>query len=436
MNRLARMLDLLPPPYSVAANSLISRLLETIAAEMEALDEDIDRMRQAHWISFCWRLADAEKLGALMGIGRLPWESLSLYRSRLIATVKARLAGALGPNEIRKFVYEYLLGVEAATGATLIHGLASRKDADDTFKFDAERPLFIPLTLLENPEVRRESATLRQRNGNVPYLLRWWESNGGLADTSVRIHITGAFGRRTAVPVLLNITTGEMIGYRGRLDFGQELLIEAAGGSDNPLAAKATIAGADVTKSLFGVTGFRLGETLTRDRVLENPNVPRLRRGMNEWLFLCIGHFDIKGLDSYFFAIAGEDFREGVFDETRFDRAVFPSGTMASLAMDWMETEPAVFEIHVPRSHVREPRESGLYHLAQAGLDASIAELRAAGVESRTRYLPFTETQRQRIKATLPWIVLAPEQGSAGERASVALGGQFGESALGGALFE
>jgi hypothetical protein len=436
MNRLTRMLDLLPPPYSVAADSLLSRLLEIAAAELEALDEDIDRMRQTHWIGFCSRLADAEKLGALMGIAKLPWETLPLYRSRLIATVKARLLGALGPNEIRKFVHDYLAGVELATNATLVHGLASKKSADDAFRSDAERPHFIPLALIENPDVRRESAALRQRNGNVPYLLRWRESNGGLADTSVRIHITGAFGRKTAVPVLLNITTGEMIGYCGRLDFGQELLIEASGSSDNPLAAKATIAGADVTKSLFGISGFRLGEALTADRVLDKPNMPRLLRGINEWLFLCIGHFDIKGLDSYFFALAGENFQEGVFDESRFDSAVFPSGTMANLAMDWFETEPAVFEVHVPRSHVREPRDSGVHRLAQTGLDASIAELRAAGVESRTRYLPFTETQGHRAVATLPWVVLAPEQGSAGERISVALGGQFGESALGGTRFE
>lgn len=436
MNRLARMLDLLPPPYTVAPDSLLSRLLEIASAELEALDEDIDRMRQTHWIGFCWRLTDAEKLGALMGIGKLPWETLALYRSRLLATVKARLAGALGPNEIRKFVYDYLLGVEAATGATLVHGLASRKTTEEAFAADAGRPFFAPLGLVENPQVRRESAKLRERNGNVPYLLRWQETNGGLSETTVRIHITGAYGRRTAVPVLLNLTTGEMIGYRGRLDFGQELRIEAAGAPANPRAAKATIAGADVTRALFGVSGYRLGETLTPDRVVAAPDMPRLARGANEWLFLCIGHFDIKGLDSFFFAIAGEDFHEGMFDRTRFDHAVFPSGTMAKLALDWVETEPAVFEIHVPFSHVRQPRDSGLSQLAQAGLDAGIAELRAAGVESRTRYKPFAETQIQRAKATLPWIVLPPELASAGERASLALGGQFGESPLGGARFE
>jgi hypothetical protein len=63
-------------------------------------------------------------------------------------------------------------------------------------------------------------------------------------------------------------------------------------------------------------------------------------------------------------------------------------------------------------------------------------ELRAAGVRSAVRFVPFTERQTQQARVTMPWVVLPPQQAPAGEREEMALGGQFGESPLGGARFE
>ena len=91
MTHMERLQDLLPPPYSLAADSLFSQLLNVVALELEILDEDLDRVRQSHWIRTAYQLADAEKLAALMGIKRLAWETLPLFRERLLALVTARL---------------------------------------------------------------------------------------------------------------------------------------------------------------------------------------------------------------------------------------------------------------------------------------------------------------------------------------------------------
>src|SRR5438034_474949 len=45
MTHMERLQDLLPPPYSLAADSLFSQLLNVVALELEILDEDLDRLR-------------------------------------------------------------------------------------------------------------------------------------------------------------------------------------------------------------------------------------------------------------------------------------------------------------------------------------------------------------------------------------------------------
>jgi hypothetical protein len=435
VNHLERLLGLLPPPYSVARDSVIARTLEVIAAELEAFQEDLDRMRQTHWIKSCYRLEDAAKLGALVGVRPLSWENLPLFRLRLQSTVAARLKGALGPNEIRDFVYRYLHDAEAAMDASLVPGLQTVTSAD-AYRQDPSRPLFRPLAFEENPPALRESSVLASRGGNVPYLFRWEDKNQGLEETVARLDVTGVIGKLTTTPVIANLTTGDLVGFRGALGFGKVLTISAAGTDPTqPRLAKATIDGTDVTASLFSVSAFEMGEPLRLDRIDPSPLVPRLARGENEFVFLSIGMFSIKGLNRYFSSTAADDLREGVFDETRFDHTLFPSGRVARLAMSWYETQGAMFEVRVPRYIVREPSGSALHEDAARGLEGTIDELRAAGVDAVVRYMPFVEAQPQPTTAMTPWIFLEPERASAGENAQLIFGGVFGETLLGEALF-
>jgi hypothetical protein len=442
MNSLKRLLGALPPPYAVADDALLVRLLDVFALEMDALSEDVDRVRQTHWIDTVYRLEELDKLAALLNVRRFSWETLPTLRARLKALVQARLSGALGVREIRHFVYDYLTRVEEVLACVFLPGLSrpgtTRLDADQAYGVPEERPRYRPLELVENPEKLRRSNTLLARGGRVPYLFRWEESNRGLAPTRATFRVVGYSEGRTAVPILVNRTTGDLIGYRGTVPLGRALSIEA-GGADG--AAKALLEGEDVSEKLFSMEGFRLGTPFEPSDLDASPRLPRLARGENAWIYLSVGLFDVAGLSRFFYAIAGEELREGVFDATFFNQALFPSGAVAKLEMSWLETEPASFEVRVPRYLVAEPTDATdvssarPYQQFEEGLRESIGELHAAGVRAEVKFVPFQETLRQHVRLRPSWVVLPPGRGPAGEGSSMELGGRFGETGLGSSRY-
>ena len=439
MSVVSRLRDLLPPPLTIEPSSVLMRVLDIVALEAEAAHEDLERVRQTHWIRTTSRVEEAEKLGALLDIPRLAGEGLQLYRERLLAMAVARLHGATGAAEIRRFVYDYLIAAEKALDATLVSGLQGT-GFDEAFQASSDRPVFQPLELVENPVRRRVSTTLATRRNRTPYLLRWTETNKGLDETFAEIDLRGVFGGRTAVPVLVNITTGELIGFRDVLRFGQRLRIRLAEGA-KPIdrIATAMLDGNDVTDRTFSVAGFQLGVPFQTSQIQTATRLPRLVRGPNDWIFLSVAHFDVKGLNRAFLAIADAKLYEGVFDETSFDDSLFPSGELAWISMEWNETEPAVFEVRVPRSTVVEPAttvaDEAPHAVIERGLTDSLRRLHAAGVRSAVRFEPFVERQRQEETFTLPFVVFDPERAPAGTDAA-AVGGRYGETRLGFTRFE
>ena len=439
MTALDRLQALLPPPLSDARDSVLGQLLEAVALQIDAFNEDLDRMRRTHWVNFAYRLEDLYKLAALLGIDRFVWEDLHLFRSRLLAMVAARLRGAVGPEELKQFVLDYLRGVEGTIDDTvLVPGLARTPDAEAYGPIE-RRPLYRPLQFVEWPARRRHSNALRARSGRLPYLHRWTEFNGGLEESMPRFVLSGFPDDSTAVPMLVNLSSGEFIGYAGVLRFGQRLVIEAA---DDARTGRALLAGEDVSDRLFSIAGFTPGVAFELADLDAPARLPRMRRGENRWIFLLIGRYDLPSLNRSFFAMADEGLFEGRFDETNFNQAVFPSGTNARLAMSWIEAEPASFEIRIPRHFVIEspamtgPSGEPPHALVARALAIMIARLRAAGVRAGVRHLPFRETQRQRDSLRLPWIRLETEIASAGREVRLEQGGRFGETELGGSRFE
>ena len=442
MSALDRILDLLPLPYSAAHDSVLARLLNVVALECDAAAEDLERVRQSHWIKTATRLVDVEKIAALAGIARASWETRDLFRERVLALVEARIHGAIGPREIREFVYDFLLTAQQQTDCTFMPGLAAVTLAE-AYSTPAGRPRFRPLRLLENPVKTRWSDTLRARGGRVTHLFRWEEQNRGLNESFATLAITGWRGGATAVPVLVNRTSGDLLGYAARVPFGETLEISPAPDAtpEAPRVASADLNGADVTGTLFSISGFQMGVPFTREQFDVRPLLPRMVRGSNEWIFLSIGLYQVRGLDRFHFAMPNDEMRQGSFNDTKFDRALFREDPQAQLHMEWEESEPASFVVEAPRHIVMEPPESAVEgrpvyeHVAEV-LRASVGQLHAAGVRAAVELLPFQETQRQKIMFRLPVKVLEPETGPAGSADSVTFGGRFGESALGGSRFE
>lgn len=435
MKVLDRIVDTLPPPYAVDADAVLTQLLDSFALEVEAVEEDLDRLRRTHWVGLAYRLTDVARLGRLVGVEPFPVEGLGSFRARLLALTKARLGGAVGPNEIRLFVYEYLSGAEQALQSTFVPGLALY-EVGDAFREHEDHPAYRPLELVENPERPRRSRSLAEVRGRVPYLHRFQERNDGLTEAVVTAAITGFPEGRTAVPLVVNITTGDLVGYAGVLGVGRRLTLEPAEPGGRPL--RALLDGThDVTERVFSVSGFEPGIPFTTEDLDAMPLLPRLALGTNDFVYLSVGLYDVRGLDRVFFAIADDELREGVYNATSFDHALFPSGQVAHVELAWIETEPASFEVRVPRGVVVEAPELGglseehAYGVIANALSATVHEIRAAGVRAAVRFEPFLEEQDQRVRATVPWVVLPGEHGSAGGSEELALGARFDEAALG-----
>lgn len=430
MTPLERMHDVLPLPYSVAGDSLVTALLNDWALQLEALEEDLDRLRRSHWIDTVYRDADLDRLAALVDVRRFAGEPSKLFRERLLALVKARLAGTIGPLEIHSFVVSYLAGLEKTLECVLVPRRMKPTKAQKVTR------LADLVQLVEWPARTRRSRALADRGGRVTHLFRWSERNDGLDPAPVTFLVHGALGRATTMPALINLTTLELFGWRGVVPFGKTLVIENG---------TATLEGRDVTPRLFAAP-LRFGEPLELPAPGAPPAVPMLARGVNEWQFATIGFFDERGYDHVHFMLEDPGMTEAVFDGSAFDQALFPAGTLANVEMSWIEKQGASFEVHVPRKIVVEPRTL-IDDFARAGatrppheeiaedLRETVQQLRAAGVRAGLHLDAFRETQRQTIRFALPWLQLPPEQGSAGEHDEFAAGARFGESAHGRSRF-
>ncbi|WP_261565101.1 hypothetical protein [Frankia gtarii] len=452
MAALDRILEVLPPTYAVDEGSAVREFLRAIARELDAAAADLDRMRRARWFATATRLADLDRMAALVGVRRRSWETVPLLRARVRTLVNARLDGSVGPDAITTYLHETVLGIERALGGTLVPGLA-RRDLQAAFRADA-RPGWRPLGFVENPERRVRGAALASRAGRVPYLHRWTDTNHGLGPAPVTVTVVGQSGGRTAVPVLVNLTTGEAIGYAGVARVGQRLTIGPAPGQPpDGRVARAVLAddrGApdrDVTDRAFSLSGFRLGRPFgLADAEAGGPRLPTQARGDNRWMYVSGALFGVDGLDATYLQITDEPLREGVFDGSNFDEAVFPSGTAATVTLEWTEQEPAAFRVVIPRGLVALPRAPG--GAAGAGgpstlvgeiaelISGDLADLHAAGVRARLVLEPFTERQASRVRVRLSWMRPPRQIASAGERVRLGVGGRFGQAGFGQARFE
>jgi hypothetical protein len=401
-------------------------------------------VRLTHWVEQAYSEADVVRIAALVGVARLPWEDAATFRSRLIPLVASRLRGSVGPLDIAQFAFEYLRAAEGALGrpgeqlpAVLVPGLQQMADAPAAFAASPKRPRYLPLAMVENPRRQRQSPDLADMGNRVAHLRHWIDTNEGLFDAPVRLTFVGAAAGRTSVPIVVNLTTGAWIGYLGVVPVGRTLVVETddAGGG----LAGGWLDTADVTPRLIGGAAFPPGddERPAADRAIEAPAMPVMRRGPNEWMYLSAGHYGIRGVDRTFFAFASAVMAEATFDRTAFDRSIFPVGPAVSLALEWVEDEPASFEVHVPGGLLVEPGSStSLADEVHAALASSIDELRAAGVAAALVVDRFTETQSHRPQMQPSWVTLPAEAGPTGTEVEFTVGGRFGDTAFGTTRFE
>jgi hypothetical protein len=378
MTRATAMARRLPSLYDTRPGTVLTRLLDQFALPVEAVDEERVRVQRSHWLATATDRADVAKLGALLDRRLEDWEDTDLFRDRLTAIARARLAGAVTAGAILGYVEDLLragrerLGIDVAA---------------------AGRPR---ATLAENPPL-----TGRTVAGPLTPLDRFTVRNDGLDPTVLEANLVALPGSRAATPVLAVAGTGRLLGWAGVVPAGSRLHLRRDGNG-----LRADLDGVDRTDLLFSVQGFEPGRSLTAD-MLERPARPlELPVGESTLWYITAGLYDRPELDAVMFAVARESLRQGRFDEDEWDDALLFAPPPLWGEFFWTSPAPAAFEVLVPGGVLaadpplfpaREQARTRLALLAALGVD----ELRAVGVRARTELVTLRESTPLRDRVTV-----------------------------------
>lgn len=412
MTRLEAMLDRLPAPYSIDPGARLHDLLAVVDLQLAVIDEDRDRIQRSHWIDSAFERVDLARLGALFEVGPVDWEPLALFRTRIKAVIAALLRGSVTPAAMREVLSAIFSGAQSA--------LASEHLSPGT-----------RLEIKEFPPRTRRSEELIARRGVVRPHDRFVAHNRGLEPALLNVALTGVAGGRTVQPVLVNLTTGEALGWRGVVRAGGILRIQATAD-----AVTATLDGTDVSQGLWSARwpdGSEEAEPGGARRLVDEVARPLLLAlGDNRIAVVSLARYDEPGLDAALLGLADSRQHQGVFagpdDGALFDDAVFFAEPMAGLDAWWVERTPATFRVSVPSGLVRrvggrrpdpEADRAGLLKLLEDTAD----RLRAAAVDAQV--VPALLSEQQPVTDRVAVLAPLTETGSSGQADVVGVSAAF-----------
>jgi hypothetical protein len=406
------MLDRLPSIYGIGTGSLVYALLAHMGNFQSAYDEDMQRVQRSHWVDTALDRDDLAKLGALMDIEPLPWEPADLYRTRLKATIRARLRGAVTRPVLEELVTLILNGVLASLGTKYMKLAAGARfrDADSAGPGD---PAFIEFT-----RVLRRSPELTARRGLLRSLDKVTVVNRGVHPVPLQMAVRGVAGGLCLNPVIVNLTNGNVVLYVGDVPCGHELSLE----TDARGRLRATLQGEDVARDVYTGRGFTPGAQFSPVLPDATPEPLMLERGTNQIWFFPLALFNRRSLGSGVFGMPAEDLVHGLYGVrsgdpagTLFDHSLYEQPAATSMDFWWVEDEPANFRIEVPAGVVtRDADGAGDAHAERLGLfellQNTVANVRAAGVDGRVEPRPLRGVQPQRDLVRVLPAVIAREQ--------------------------
>jgi hypothetical protein len=269
-SRADRILDRLPHFYNHwDRGSVLVSLIDAFGTSLETMETDLVRIARAHWIDTAWR-EDLVRLGGIYGIVPFPRESDDEYRIRLKLAIESHLGGGT-VGSIRRLVSS-ALKLPPGQAVEIVENPRRRLERDWVVSID-EAWVIDACTVSAEEAVPEITLTVRETNGKIFY------------------------------PSVVNLTTGESVGYKESLKAGDVLALKEG---------QAVLNGTDVTGSL----------TTTR--------IPRLGRGRSRWelqMWAGSGRFDGEGSNSM------------------FNMAVFSIEATLDVGFSWTAELPATFEV-------------------------------------------------------------------------------------------
>lgn len=412
MKRVTDMAARLPHLYGEGAT--VEKVLAQPGVQIEIVDEYGARVQRAHWFNETFELDEAAGLAALLDIAPDPWQTLDLFRAWFHAQRDATLIGGAVTREgLDRFLTEYQAGYENATGV----------------EFENRDP-----EIVEYPQRRRYAAA--PLVGGIAPLSRFSIDMKGLDETHASMLLTGIAGAPESAAVVVNLTTGEGVLFLGNIGPGQRLWLQAQ--PDGALLAR--LERDNVTSNVRSLTDLVPGTVWSPNQIVNPPRALRLVRGVNDFWFLTVAHFDVLGLDRFLLGLADLALQQARWEEARFDHALFYQDAAVQLRMTWIETEPASVQVRLPLALVRRHATAAgrVEHdrdqfAASAGV--GVSRLRAAGVRSEVLALAFSETQTSTDFLTGMQPITIREAGSTGGERLPDAGGLFGVTSFSESTF-
>jgi hypothetical protein len=342
---------------------LLYKVVAAIATPLEEMERQTIDVLRAHWVDTAEELDDLRKIASLYNIYCEDGESIEKFRERLKKTVALYLEGPGTARSLFEFsvlaLKRYGIDIERDN-----RGKASieQKVGGDAFrsrvkvKGNAEY-----LEIKENPLKDKEYINRKIISGES-----WFLTNRDFNPVLPTIVITGV-GERTINPLIINYTGKQVIGFRGVVPDGQELVFYPDGKAELNGAMSSTayslekvsffdMAMFDDIATVFpfcepSVTFnniyFAEGTEAPRFDQTTRLTMPALPVGQSEWCFRIEGaFFNISLHDRAAYIIPEQG--GCLFDQDVFDNAFFVLQASAALAMYGKERKRASFELSIP----------------------------------------------------------------------------------------
>lgn len=181
-----RIKALLPAHFHTDEDTILNKLIECIAIQLDDARANITNLMKSKWVDFC-NIKDLEKLAALFNIKRLKQETDTNFRQRLKDTVREMLRSTCTPDAIQKLV-EAMIGIKPE--------------------------------IIENPQVLRTTQEFYLYSGQ-----RWAVRSNGIKVVNPTITIRALETVRN--PTVINLNAEEAVTCRGVLRKGAYLIINS-----------------------------------------------------------------------------------------------------------------------------------------------------------------------------------------------------------------
>ena len=381
MNHLQAMVERLPHLYRDGEH--VRELLALAAQQLEIWDEDGREVQRAHWFDTALELDEAALLADVLNIELQEWQGLGEFRAWVHAFRNARLQeGSVTVSAIQRFIQEYSQAYQSAVEINLLPDIETWPDIPVTGK-----PFFD-----ENPDLFRHQRI--PSSGGLESLQQFSIEQKGLDSTAAGFLVIGLADEQEFVPVIVNISNGTALVFRGTIKTGQRLWLSP----NEDGSVSGSLEQDDVTERLYSIENVIPGQSWGLEEMITPAQSITLERGKNKLWFYPLAHFNERGLDRFLFSLPDLRMEQGRYRDSHFDHALFYQVPEVVLYILWHESQPATFDVRLPAGALKnlaDKLEESLNEIERLefSLNSGVSQLAAAGIESSVTLEIMQETQ-------------------------------------------